>query len=619
MIGNGFQPPYNPFWQRHPQNKGFNAQPMAFANWRPALNPMMGPTLLPETSQTPNALPVDMWVQAPPANDDVQKKHPGLYARLADNQLIEDLKPNVRSTAKTLNQVARQEPVKDSQLAELDDNAKRLGSLAIATLATLGLKQRILGVGEYVGFMSWFGAMAATPSVINNMVRLKTGINLGQKYDSTYGERTNIFKDPNYLPLHILPQSTMDTVAKRLNIPPGPNQRRETEDKMRQISVQTHTWWMLVAGPATPVISGLVADNLQGPATRGYNYVMRGIDDLRAKKALTGTKDKLFADRLVQSVNRLVGPIPESELTSWWKDFAEGITHKTGLRNAVSRKDVLDEGGLKLETKILNYLTHSDNVGQQKNLQRSLSKNRVEETLAYLQRQSTIEKITDKNGEVSTVYKGKLGDLQTKAKNHLRSFENFIEKELKSTNSKFSKEVLENRLALVKQQGSEVDKYIANARSTVQRYESLMKQTLQLFEQALNPKDPKSLSDKAKARITKIQTEIAETLRNSTQSDAMYQLSKGNLATARKLMGEESAPIVEKAINTGRYQVANVLIGANPQSHLMRALKDVKAHAMWRNRIVYGLGLGLLATTGIYTTLFVGRDFKTKPPGGTAS
>lgn len=617
MIGNGFQPPNSPFSQRYPHPKGFNSFPQPYyPQWRPTLSPMMGPSVLP-INRAGNALPIDTVVKAPPANDDVQKKYPNLYARLANNQLIEDLKPNVRSTAKTVAQVARREPAKDSQLAELDDNAKRMGSLAIATLATLGLKQRILGVGEYVGFMSWFAAMAATPSVINNMVRLKTGIDLGQKYDSTYGERTNIFKDPNYLPLHILPQETMDKVAKRLNIPPGPNQRRETEEKMRQISVQTHTWWMLVAGPATPVISGLMADNLQGPATRGYNLMMRGIDNLRARRALTQTNDAQFEKLLTRSVNRLVGKLPESELTSWWKDFAENITQQTGLRNALTRKDVLDDGGIKLETKILNYLTHADAHGEQNGLKRSLTENRVKDTLAYLERQFSVEEVTDKNGKTSTEFKGKLGELRTNAQKYLQFFKTVLEDEKNSGKSKLSKESLEKRIALVEQQSAEVNKYITNAGSTVEHYQKAMKQAKWLFAKKFNPKASETLTDAAKQELAQVRAGIGKML-NTNLSDLLALRQQGQFKEFREIAGH-AAPEIEEAINGGKHQIAYALTGASPQTHLMRALKDVKAHALWRNRIVYGLGFGMLAATGIYTTLFVGRDFKSKPQGGTAS
>lgn len=617
MIGNGSLPPGFPFrpttYPVRTSGSTVLRQPMPLNHWRPLLNPMMGPSRLPESANMAASLPVEAPVQTPPANDDLQKKHPGLYARLAKNQLIEDLKPDLVGVGRTLGQVARQQPVKDSQLADLDDNMKRFGSVAIATLATLGLKQKILGVGEYVGFMSWFGAMAATPTVINNMVRLKTGVNLGQKYDSTYGERLNVFKDPNYLPLHILPPETMEKVSRRLNIPPGPNQRRETEEKMRQISVQTHTWWMLMAGPATPVISGLVADNLQGPVTRGYNLMATGIDKLRAKHAMASDKPEVFEKRLRAAVNRLTGPLPESELTSWWKDFGEAITEKTGLRYALTRKQVMDEGEHFLGDKIARYFTNEGDKDARNGLG-GLTTEKVNRTLEYLDREFKILEKVDDNGVKTREIGGKLGNLRQKTRDFLRAFEDHFEGELKTAQNEPQKVALRKRLDLLRQVADEVEKNITNAGSTVEHYRALMQEAQKTFEKRFTAE---KITDPDKADLKAIQNKIRENLNNCTLPDLIDQKFNGNSQQA-KAMQRSAFVELENALASGKHQTASKLLGANPSYHLMRVLKDVKAHTMWRNRVVYGLGGTLFAVSALYTALMVGRDFKqpVKPHNG---
>lgn len=621
MIGNGSSPisPFRPI-PRPVKDPRFGnyGQSMASYNWRPNLTPMMRPTSLQTPGEATETLSPNTPVQAPPQNDDLQTKHPNLYARLAKNQIVEDLTPNLVSVSKTLDQVARQRPVKDSQLAELDDNVKRFGSFAIATLATLGLKQKILGVGEYVGFMSWFGAMAATPSVINNMVRMKTGVNLGQKYDSTYGERLNIFKDPNYLPLHILPPDTMNKIAKRLNIPPGPNQQRETEEKMRQISVQTHTWWMLMAGPATPVISGLVADNLQGPVTRGYNYITRNVDGMRARKAIDSDKFEVFEARLKKAMDRLVGPLPESELTSWWKDFGEKITEETGLRDALTRKDVLDQGGAPLEEKIKQYFTNHIDDGETKHkLQNTPKLARIKHALSYLERQFDAKKTLTEDDIQQTKYKGKLADLRKKTQDFLKSFETNFEEKLKAAkkaNNTAQIVEMKKRLELVHRQMKETDHAILNAGNTVSHYRSLLTETQKTFDKRFT-KDKIAKADET--ALEKIRENIRTKLDNRNLSDLLYQRNNGKSQQVKEIAGV--APVeIEKALKEGQNQVAYVLLGANPKNHLMKVLRDVKAHSMWRNRVIYGFGGAMLAASAIYTTLFVGRDFKpaNKTPGG---
>lgn len=622
MIGNG-SPPISPFRptprpMKYP-NFGDYGPGMSNQTWRPNLTPMMRPLSLQMPGEGTETLSPNTPVQAPPPNDDLQNKHPGLYARLAKNQIVEDLTPNLVGVSKTLDQVARQRPVKDSQLAELDDNVKRFGSFAIATLATLGLKQKILGVGEYVGFMSWFGAMAATPAVINNMVRLKTGVNLGQKYDSTYGERLNIFKDPNYLPLHILPPETMDKIAKRLNIPPGPNQRRETEEKMRQISVQTHTWWMLMAGPATPVISGLVADNLQGPVTRSYNWAARNVAGMRARKAIDNEKFEVFEARLKKAVDRLVGPLPESELTSWWKDFGEKITEETGLRDALTRKDVLDHGGAPLEEKIKQYFTNHVDKGETKHqLQKFLSSDRIDHALSYLDRQFEAKKNLNEEEIRKTEYKGKLGDLRKKTQEFLKSFETNLQEKIQTAekaNNTAQVAEMKKRLELVQRQRKETDRAILNAGNTVSHYRGLLKETQKTFDKKFTKG---TISKADETALEKIRENIRSKLDNRNLSDLLYQRNNGKSQQVKEIAGKASVEI-EKALKEGQHQVAYVLLGANPKNHLMKVLRDVKAHSMWRNRVVYGFGGAMLAASAIYTTFMVGRDFKSanKTQGGT--
>ncbi len=581
------------------------------AAWKPFLNPMMGPAQLTEEPASAETLPVNLQVQTPAQNDDLQKKHPGLYARLAKNQMLADLTPDLVGVGKTLGQVAGQKPVRDSQLADLDDNMKRFGSLAIASLATLGLKQRILGVGEYVGFASWFAAMAATPTVINNMVRLKTGLNLGQKYDSTYGERLNLFKDPNYLPLHILPKETMDQLARRLKIAPGPNQRQETEEKMRQISVQTHTWWMLAAGPATPVISGLVADNLKDPVVRVYNKMARKYSGWQARNAMNQNDIKVLENRLDQYLDRLVGSLPESELTSWWQNFGEEIVTQTHLRDALSRKDVMNSSDDRLAEKITEYFTHQN---QSQGLSHPLRESSVADTLKYLDRQYTLKKVRKMKG-LKEIPEGKLGNLQDQALSFLKLFKKQFEGEYnaaKAANDHVKMGQIQQRLDLLKEKAAKVKLSVMNATSTVEHYRGLLTEAHKTFESQFTQVAPDKLDDTKRKQLQDIQAKIQQKLSNSTLTDFMTQKQNGHSA---ELVNKANSAIykLESSLAANRSKDAHKVLGANPQQHLIRVLKDVKARALWRNRVVYGLGGALTLASAVYTVFFVGLNFKKAP------
>lgn len=291
----------------------------------------------------------------------VRKIPPPTYAHTVKSFPMAQTLPNAARTLGTIGQVARYQPVKDSQLANLDDNMKRFGSILIATLATLGLKQKIFGVNEYLGFASWFAAMGITPKIINGLIQLKTGVNLSQQYQSSYGTRENLFKDPNYLPLHVLSDDQINKAADKLGIPKDhPDRRKATEDKMRQIAVQGRTWWMLVAGPATPVISGAICDLLQDPVTKLVNAVKASLAQGQVSRAVSaGNADKVAA-RSEKYLAQLVGTVPESELSMWWKDFGRAMSEKTGLKKSLSISEVVDSKQEKLVQRMVEHFEKLD-------------------------------------------------------------------------------------------------------------------------------------------------------------------------------------------------------------------------------------------------------------------
>src|SRR5262249_36395530 len=79
-----------------------------------------------------------MSLQSP--QNALQKQYPGLYARTVNPLPCSQTLPNAFRAFSTTGRVLSHAPVRDHDLSNMDDNAKRAGSLLIATLATLGLK-----------------------------------------------------------------------------------------------------------------------------------------------------------------------------------------------------------------------------------------------------------------------------------------------------------------------------------------------------------------------------------------------------------------------------------------------------------------------------------------------
>ena len=204
---------------------------------------------------------------------------------------------------KSLKAAVQGKSLSDNSLANLDDQIKQLGGLGIASLGAAGALKGILSVGEFVGFTTWFGAMALTPMVINGIYQAFTGgVNLGQEYINSKGERKQFFLNPQYTPLSLLRDSQKAKLSKRFNINnDDPDRNNKLERQLQKLSTQSRSWWMLVAGPATPIISGLVTDRLQGPVAQGVHRLQNAWSSWRLEQALNHASKN--ADTITKGAN----------------------------------------------------------------------------------------------------------------------------------------------------------------------------------------------------------------------------------------------------------------------------------------------------------------------------
>ncbi len=230
--------------------------------------------------------------------------------------------------------------VSDGRLGLFDDRIKLLGGSLIAALGTLGLSKRILGVGEFLGFMGFFGAMTATPKALHLLVKLRTGLDMNHHYISPDGERRWLFQDPNYLPLHLLPEEEINKVGKKLKIPEDtPDRRRVIENKIRQVVSQSLTWWMLIAGPATPVLASAFAHFLEDPVKAGLSWANKQYH--KGLLAISKEVPEMAESSLKSALNQITGAVPESSLSRWWQNFGNGIVKHSGLAQKLNPKETV--------------------------------------------------------------------------------------------------------------------------------------------------------------------------------------------------------------------------------------------------------------------------------------
>lgn len=529
----------------------------------------------------------------------LQEGFPEARARLAEsswnpfNRVVD----NAGTTLDGLHKLGywNQEAIQDHQLGMLDDQTKRLGSLIIAVVATLGLKQGVLGVGEFLGFGSWYGAMAVTPKVVNAMVYLKTGVNLNQLYTTNEGQRVSLYRDPGYLPLHLLPESDINRAARRLGIRENaPDKRQQVEDRIRRIAIQSNTWWMLVAGPATPVISGLFCDQLQDPVTRGINGLRKWWHGHR----MGGAEGRKMIDRSERYLRQVTGEVVESDLSTWWRGFGAEASNKLGLTKHFRIDEATKAPMEQVLEGILQYM------GEQK-----------PDSPAMAEADTWLEGQTEKLGGLRRILDETHGKVLEAIPHRAEADE-----VLKLSGGKLAK-------ALESLTGSPEDEKIAALLKTAGGRESAETALKDLYDaKALyRAHDLNMISAEmtvhnmkravAEARTGKASAGRLRHLVEQIRLPVMQEYLTGQQNIVRELFPADKPELFKRfrdyAVNK-QFGPAGKLVGASPDAMLLSGLKNRMLRTLWRRRVGWA-GAGLLGATALYTLFFVGRQFKDQP------
>ncbi|MBR1754245.1 hypothetical protein IJ732_05345 [bacterium] len=190
----------------------------------------------------------------------------------------------------------------DYSVGKINDLTTKLGSLGIAaTLASL-TKNPVSKAMEFTGLVSFLTAMAVWPKVIAAPIKARTGFDVNQEYVDSYGRQKRFFEDPQYLPWDLWKKEDLDKVGDKLHISKNiANRSEKTQDKMKQISTQANTLWMLTTGFATPLMASLMG-NYAGKYVEKVTETSRvqgaikqtGMEDFT--KANKSTLQKIFVD-----------------------------------------------------------------------------------------------------------------------------------------------------------------------------------------------------------------------------------------------------------------------------------------------------------------------------------
>lgn len=443
----------------------------------------------------------------------------------------------------------------DYGLARLDSTAQKAGVGLIAILGSFCSKQHGAWVPLALGAASWLGAMALTPVIINALVYLKTGLNLNTHYLSPNGEVHPLYQDPNYQP-NVLPQETKVKLAQRFGIPlDHPNVYSLLQAKVKQIGVQANTWWMLMAGFATPVIASALCDQLEDPV-KGFAARLHKLKIAywELKPALgKPSKPKRLNKALTRTINTVVGKNTEfTSLSFWWKGLGNGVIQTLQL-------DRLPQDVLK-------------NVDSEAGFQA---------TLEHLQ-----ERLGTPEGRTA---------FETELKHQRQKLAGILECPRKLLSPKINgrpNPIVERLLKTP--QGQET---YAQLKQTVTLQGGAAEATLTHLEQLLQSPG-KSLSW-LRNRMTNAGFSFINHIR--PEVDQAIELAGG----AKKYQQIFNMFDVE-----GNAKAAEAMMGAAPRNFLIERLKSLGTQRHWRKWFPGLMGAAMLLSTAFYVAVFIGADRK---------
>lgn len=158
----------------------------------------------------------------------------------------------------------------DHQLGKLNDVGMKIGGLAIAGYLFTKRQTPLTKAMEFVGLGSFFASMAIWPKIgIQLPARLIHGVDVHKEYEDSFGRKKPFYQDPQFLPWDLYKDKEIHKIGDRLGVPKDiPNRREFIQEKMKKIAIQNNTLWMLTAGFATPIMSALICNQLEGPLSK---------------------------------------------------------------------------------------------------------------------------------------------------------------------------------------------------------------------------------------------------------------------------------------------------------------------------------------------------------------
>lgn len=209
----------------------------------------------------------------------------------------------------------------DHELGRINDVAMKLGSLALATyLFSKGhiAKNKAM---EFIGVGTFFGSMALWPKLaIQLPIKLRTGVDVHQKYEDSQGRKKMMFQDPQYDLTDLYSREDLDRIGKKMGVSEDlPDRDSFIKQRAKKTATQANTLWMMTAGFATPVMSALLCNRLEKPVEKALSFLKLKQTEASIKNgikfnALTESRQKADVKRLEKFLNAHANDTVDDEL-----------------------------------------------------------------------------------------------------------------------------------------------------------------------------------------------------------------------------------------------------------------------------------------------------------------
>lgn len=197
----------------------------------------------------------------------------GKLVKVGPFELMSEFRKDIKYDMKALAHAAKGE-ANDHELGRLNDVGMKVGGLAIAAYLATKKTTPMTKAFEFIGLASFFAAMDFWPKLFIQLpAKLIHGVNVRQQYEDNYGRKKMFYQDHQFIPWDLYSDKEIDKIGDRLGVPKNiPNRREFIQEKMRKIALQNNTLWMLTAGFATPIMSALICNGLEGPVKKYLAY-----------------------------------------------------------------------------------------------------------------------------------------------------------------------------------------------------------------------------------------------------------------------------------------------------------------------------------------------------------